>query len=76
MGVKYSQMFNQIKTSRGLEIIAMWCPLPISWVLRSEGNLKSEMLDLAQTSKYMNNIVCKASTTQRRTAWAEGTHQT
>ena len=34
MGVKYSQMFIQIKTLRGLEIIARWGPLPISMVLR------------------------------------------
>ena len=55
MGVKYSQMFIQIKTPLGLEIIAGWGPLPISMVLRSEGSLKSEMLSLARTSKYVNN---------------------
>ena len=51
MGVKYSKMFIQIKTLRGLEIIARWGPLPIRMVLR----LKSEMLSLARTSKYVNN---------------------
>ena len=55
MGGKYSQMFIQIKTPRGLEIIAGWGCLPISMVLRSEGSLKSEMLSLARTSKYVNN---------------------
>ena len=30
--------FVQIKTLRGLEITAMWGPLPISMVLRSEGS--------------------------------------
>ena len=55
MGVKQSQMFIQIKTSRGLEIIASWGALPISMVLRSEGSLKSEMLSLARTSKYVNS---------------------
>ena len=55
MGVKYSQMFIQIKTPRRLEIIARWGPLPISMVLRSEGSLKSVMLSLARTSKCVNN---------------------
>ena len=55
MEVKYSQMFIQIKTTRGLEIIAGWDYLPVIMVLRSEGSLKSEMLSLARTSKYMNN---------------------
>ena len=55
MGIKYSQMFIQIKTPRGLEIIAGWGYLPVSIVLRSEGSLKSEMLSLARTSKYVNN---------------------
>ena len=50
MGVKYSQMFIQIKTPRGLEIIARWDSLPISMVLRSEGSLKSEMLSMNQTT--------------------------
>ena len=36
------------------EIIARWGPLPISMVPRSEGILKSEMLILARTSKYVN----------------------
>ena len=36
IGVKYSQMFIQIKTPRGLGIIAGWGYLPISMVLRSE----------------------------------------
>ena len=55
MGVNYSQMFIQMKTPRGLEIIARWGPFPISMVLRSEGSLKSKMLSLARTSKYVNN---------------------
>ena len=55
MGVKYSQMFIQIRTPRGLEIMARWGNLPISMALRSEGSLKSEMLSLARTSKYVNN---------------------
>ena len=55
MGGKYSQMFIQIKTPRGLEIIGRWGHLPISMVLRSEGSLKSEMLSLARASKYVNN---------------------
>ena len=54
MGVKNSQMLIQIKTRRGLEIIAKWGPVPISMALRSEGSLKSEMLSLARTSKYVN----------------------
>ena len=37
-------------------IIARWVNLPISMVLRSEGSLKSEMLSLARTSKYVDNI--------------------
>ena len=60
MGVKYSQMFIQIKTLRGLEIIARWGPLPISMVLR----LKSEMLSLARTSKYVNILVCKSNNSE------------
>ena len=35
--------------------IARWGPLPISMILRSEGSLKSEMLSLARTSKYVKN---------------------
>ena len=54
MGVKYSQMFIEIKTPRVLEIIARWGPLLISMALQSEGSLKSEMLSLAWTSKYVN----------------------
>ena len=52
MGVKKK---IQIKTHRGLEIIARRGSLPIDMVLRSEGSLKSEMLSLARTSKYVNN---------------------
>ena len=55
MGVKNSQMFIQTKTSPRLEIIAGWDPLPISMVLRSERSLKSKMLSLARTSKYVND---------------------
>ena len=55
MGVKYFQIFIQIRTPRGLEIIARWGNLPISMALRSEESLKSEMLSLARTSKYLNN---------------------
>ena len=73
MGVKYSQMFIQIRTPRGLEIIARWGNLPISIALRSEGSLKSEMLSLARASKYVNNT---KATTQRKTACTEVTHQT
>ena len=39
----------------GLEIIVRWGNLPISKVLRSEGSLKSEMLSLSRTSKYVDN---------------------
>ena len=48
-------MFILIETSPGLGIIARWAPLPISIVLRSELSLKSEMLSLARTSKYVKN---------------------
>ena len=51
MGVKL--MFILIETSSGLGIIARWGPLPISMVLRSEESLKSEMLSLERTSKYI-----------------------
>ena len=54
MGVKSSQMFIQTKTFPRLEIIARWGYLSISMVLRSEGSLKSKMLSLARTSKYVN----------------------
>ena len=56
MGVKNSQMFIQTKTSPRLEIIVRWSYLPISMVLRSERSLKSRMLSLARTSKYVNDI--------------------
>ena len=46
-------MFIRIETSPGLGIIARWGNLPISMVLRSEESLKSEMLSLARTSKYV-----------------------
>ena len=55
MGVKNSQMFIQTKTSPRLEIIARWGYLPISMVLRSERSLKSKMLSLEGTSKYVND---------------------
>ena len=48
-------MFIQTKTAPRLEIIARWGPLPISMVLRSERNLKSKMLSLARSLKYVNN---------------------
>ena len=53
MGVKHSQMFIQTKTSPRLE--TRWGYLPISMVLRSERSLKSKMLSLARTSKYVND---------------------
>ena len=55
MGVKI--MFVLIEASHGLGIIARWGPLPISMVLRSEGRLKSEMLSLSRTSKYIQILV-------------------
>ena len=55
MAVKNSQMFIQTKTSARLEIIAGWGYLPISMVLQSERSLKSKMLSLARTSKYVND---------------------
>ena len=48
-------MFFLIETSPGLGIISRWGNLPISMVLRSEECLKSEMLSLARTSKYVKN---------------------
>ena len=53
MGVKI--MFVLIETAPGLGILAGWGPLPISMVLQSEESLKSEMLSLARTSKYLKN---------------------
>ena len=55
MGVKNPQMFIQTKTSPTLKIIARWGYLPIGMVLRSERSLKSKMLSLARTSKYVND---------------------
>ena len=52
-------MFILIETSPELGLIARWGPLPISMVLRSEESLKSEMLSLARTSKYVNNTSVK-----------------
>ena len=49
---------NNIHSNRdfpGAGIIAKWGSLPISMVLRSEESLKSEMLSLARTSKYVKN---------------------
>ena len=51
-------MFILIETSPGLRIKARWGDLPISMVLQPEESLKSEMLSLARTSKYVNNLVC------------------
>ena len=48
-------MFILIETSPGLGIIARWSHLPISMDLRSEESLKSDMLSLARTSKYVKN---------------------
>ena len=48
-------MFILIEISLGLGIIAKWGHLPISMVLRSEESLKSEILSLARTSKYVKN---------------------
>ena len=48
-------MFILIEASTGLGIIAWRDPPPISMVLRSEESLKSEMLSLARTSKYVKN---------------------
>ena len=48
-------MFVLIETSPGLGILARWGNLPISMVPRSEESLKSEMLSLARTSKYVKN---------------------
>ena len=48
-------MFILIETYPGLGIIARWGNLPISMVLRSQESLKSEMLSLARTSKYVKN---------------------
>ena len=48
-------MFILIETSPGLGIIARWGPLAISMVLRFKESLKSEMLSLARTSKYLKN---------------------
>ena len=48
-------MFILIETSPGLGIIAKWCNLPISMVLRSQESFKSEMLSLARTSIYVKN---------------------
>ena len=53
MGFKI--MFIPIETSPGLGIIARRCPLPISMVLRSEVSLKSELLSLARSSKFVKN---------------------
>ena len=55
MGLKNSQMFIQTKTSPRLEIIARWGYHPISRVLRSERSLKSKMLSLPRTTKYVND---------------------
>ena len=48
-------MIILIETSPGLGKIDRWGPLPISMVLRSLRSLKSEMLSLARTSKYVKN---------------------
>ena len=62
MGVKFSNVHSKQDSPRTGDT-AKWCPLPSSMVLRSEGSLKSEMLSLARTSKYVNNttvLVCKS----------------
>ena len=48
-------MFILIETSTGLGITTRWGPLPNNMVFRSEESLKSEMLSLARTSKYVKN---------------------
>ena len=48
-------MFILIETPQGLGIIARWGNFPISMVFRSEESLKSEVLSLAWTSKYVKN---------------------
>ena len=48
-------MFVLIETSPGLGIVARCGNLPISIVLRFEESLKSEMLSVARTSKYVKN---------------------
>ena len=53
-GGKNSQMFIQTKTSLRLEILDRWGYIRISMVLWSERSLKSKMLSLARTSKYVN----------------------
>ena len=53
--MKVKIMFVLIETSPGLGIIARWGNLPISMVLRSKESLKSEMLSVARTSKYVKN---------------------
>ena len=50
-------MIILIETSPGLGNI-LGGPLSISVILRSEGSLKSEMLSLARTSKYVKILVC------------------
>ena len=55
MGLKNSQLFIETKTSPRLEIIAGLGYLPISMVFRFERSLKSKMLSLARTSKYVND---------------------
>ena len=56
MGVKI--MLILIETFPGLRNVTRWGPLPISMILRSERMLKSEMLSLVRTSKYVKILVC------------------
>ena len=76
MGVKNSQMFIQTKTSPRLEMIARWGHLPISMVIGSERSLKSKMLSLARTSKYVNDTSVLSIKRQKRTTRTERTRPT
>ena len=76
MEVKNSHMFIQTKTSPSLEITARWGSLPISMVLRSERSLKSKLLSLARTSKYVIDTSVLSIKGRRRIVRTERTHQT
>ena len=71
-GKEFSNVLSNQDFPR-LDIIARWGHLPISMVLRSERSLKSKMLSLARTSKYMNDTSELSIKSQRRT---ERTRQT
>ena len=49
---KYYQMFNQIKTPRGLEIIAGWGHLPINMVQSEIGDVQSIAADIKIREQY------------------------